>query len=56
MLFRSVVARVAAALRRVNPDGPALVAGRLGEEAVLLGAVAAGLPNAFERVFARALA
>jgi len=51
-----VVARVAAALRRVNPDGPALVAGRLGEEAVLLGAVAAGLPNAFERVFARALA
>jgi predicted NBD/HSP70 family sugar kinase len=52
----TVVARIAAAVRQVNPDGPALVAGSLGEEAVLLGAVAAGLPHAIERVFARSLA
>ena len=51
----TVVARIAAALRTVVADTPTLVTGRLGEEAVLLGAVAAGLPFARERVFARAL-
>jgi len=40
------------ALRSVIAAGPALVTGHLGEEAVLLGAIAAALPQARERVFA----
>jgi predicted NBD/HSP70 family sugar kinase len=42
-------------LRALDANGPELVSGHLGEEAVLLGAVAAGLPAAHERVFARSL-
>jgi predicted NBD/HSP70 family sugar kinase len=42
-------------LRTVDVVGPALVPGKLGDEAVLLGAIATGLPAARERVFARTL-
>jgi predicted NBD/HSP70 family sugar kinase len=48
-----VSARVQQALRAVDARAPAIVMGHLGEEAVLLGAIAAALPPAYERVFAR---
>jgi predicted NBD/HSP70 family sugar kinase len=49
-----VTAHVRDALKAVNALAPDLVPDRLGEEAVLLGTVAAALPTARERVFARA--
>jgi predicted NBD/HSP70 family sugar kinase len=49
-----VIAHVRDALKAVNTLTPDLVADRLGEEAVLLGTVAAALGPARDRVFARA--
>jgi predicted NBD/HSP70 family sugar kinase len=40
-------------LRTVDEAAPPLVPGTLGEDAVLLGAIATGLPAARERVFTR---
>src|SRR6266511_3570890 len=54
-LDEAVSAHVQKALRAVNALQPAFVMGHLGEEAVLLGAVAAALPAAHERVFIRSL-
>jgi predicted NBD/HSP70 family sugar kinase len=48
-----VSAQVQEALRAVNALQPAFVMGDLGEEAILLGAIAAALPEAQERAFAR---
>jgi hypothetical protein len=44
-----------AALREVTPMRPVLVAGELGEEAVVRGAVVRGTALAREAVFARRL-
>ncbi len=55
VLDEAVSAHVQKALRAVNALQPAFVMGHLGEEAVLLGAVAAALPAAHERVFIRSL-
>jgi predicted NBD/HSP70 family sugar kinase len=52
-LDEKVAEHMQEALRTVNGVGPTVVAGRLGEAAVLLGAIAAALPRAHERVFAR---
>ena len=49
-----VAAHVSDVLKAVDATESSVVMGHLGEEAVLLGAVAAGLPRAHERVFARA--
>lgn len=54
-LDETITQQLQEALRTVNGVGPTVVAGRLGEEAVLLGAIAAALPLAHERVFARSL-
>jgi predicted NBD/HSP70 family sugar kinase len=51
-----VAAHVSDVLKAVDATESGVVAGHLGEDAVLLGAVAAGLPRAHERVFARAAA
>ena len=52
-LDEPVAAHLREVLRTLDADGPDVVPGHLGEEAVLLGALAAGLPAAHERVFAR---
>jgi predicted NBD/HSP70 family sugar kinase len=52
-LDETVVDYVRDVLRTVEAGEPALVLGGLGDEAVLLGAIATGLPPAHERVFAR---
>jgi len=54
-LDEDVAAELRAALAAVNGLAPALAIGHLGEEAVLLGAVAAALPAAHERVLLRGL-
>jgi predicted NBD/HSP70 family sugar kinase len=53
VLDETITEQLQEALRTVNGVGPTVVAGHLGEEAVLLGAIAAALPQAHERVFAR---
>jgi predicted NBD/HSP70 family sugar kinase/DNA-binding transcriptional ArsR family regulator len=50
-----VCAQVRKALGAVGALPPAFVLGHLGDQAVLLGAIAAALPPAFERVLARGL-
>jgi predicted NBD/HSP70 family sugar kinase len=51
-----VSAHVSEVLKAVNTTDSSVVTGHLREDAVLLGAVAAGLPRAHELVFARAAA